>query len=277
MKRAILFILCLLLLTGCTSPDADATTTEPSAQTTPTIDPADTPEPAAAPDETKEPADPIIKETEAPTEAEPVETLPQPLYVAEKSQDLLNMDYPVFLLAGTEIIRNEYAEKYTPAEDASKEDTTRFEWDMYGIPYLNCYSLDLTVSKNGELMIHYSAPTPDGNVDTSKVFNLRDTGWEQTPTAEEAYSQLLDLAIGADGAYATACEWLFSALLQDDPSAFSKALSLRPEEEIKNIAGFISWDFSYSSSLDELEQIANSLAEETVKTALQTAIAERRA
>lgn len=277
MKRAIVFILCLLLLTGCSSPAANDPAAEPTAQTTPTNEPADTPEPAAVPEESKEPADPIIAETEAPTEASAQETLPQPLYVAEKSQDLLNMDYPVFLLAGIEIIENEYIEKYAPAEDASEDDKTQFERELFEIPYLNSYGLDLTVSKTGELMISYSAPTPDGNVETSKVFNLRDTGWEQAPTTQEAYAQLLELAIGADGAYATACEWLFSTLLQDDPDAFSKALSQRPEEEIINIASFISWDFSYSSSLDELEQIANSLTEENVKTALLTAIAERRA
>lgn len=276
MKKAIALILCLLLLTGCTSPAAVDTATEPT-QAAAMNNTVETVEPTAATEETREPAEPIIQETEAPTEAEPIETLPQYLYVAEKCQDLLNMDYPVFLLAGIAIMENEYMEKYAPAEDATSFDVTRYENGLRGIPYLNTYSMDLNVSKNSEILFTYYAPAPDGNHETTVVLDLDDTGWEKTPTVEEAYSQLLDLAVGADGAYATACEWLFSALLQDDPAAFSQALSQRPDDEITHIAGFISWDFFYASSLDELEQIANSLTEETVKTALLTAIAERRA
>lgn len=275
MKNALLIALCLILLTGCTSPAPAEPATEPTPGFSDTA--TDITEPDNTPKETIPSSEPTEPATEPSEETQLPEPLSQPLLLAEKCEELLAMDYPVFLLAGVRIMEAEYSDKYAPAEGAGELDIIRYEQTLHGIPYLNAYGMDLNLSKNGEILFSYPAPTPEGNVETIVVLDLSAAGWEQPPTEAEAYSQLLDLAVGADGAYATACEWLFSTLLQDNPAAFAQALNQRPDDEIQQIAQFISWDFFYSNSLDELEQIANSLTEETVKNALLDAITERKA
>lgn len=156
------------------------------------------------------------------------------LSTAELCEELLDMDYPSFILATNAIAAYHFTEQFGPyieeienqyiSSDSYFETRSTTDLDVYNellaaIPYntVNIGARDLFVGENGEIMLIYNAPSIAGadSYPTVIPFDVRVTDWQQ-PSKATAYGELFSLMDYVDGAYADAYSTiLLEAFLAD--------------------------------------------------------------
>lgn len=183
----------------------------------------------------------------------------QPLDVADLCDELLDMDYPSFILATNAISAHHFAAQYGGyieelqdqyvSTDSYFETEPNSDVELYNeliaaIPYdtVNIGARNLFVGENGQIMLIYDAPSLAGSDSYPTIipFDVRVTDW-QRPSEAAAYGELFCLMDYVDGAYADAyCTILLRTFLADGEDFIeyaAKATSSRQD----NIVSFLNY------------------------------------
>ena len=178
----------------------------------------------------------------------------QALSTAKLADELLDMDYPEFILASNAITAQHFKEQYgsfienmenqQTSTDSYFETEPPAELELYHalleqIPYdtVSIRNRQLFVGENGQVMLIFDAPSLVGasSYPTVIPFDLSNTDWKK-PAEETAYGELLRLTEYVDGAYAESYASIlveaFFADSEDFVKFAAKATSTRQEDII---------------------------------------------
>lgn len=192
----------------------------------------------------------------------------EPLTTAELCEEVLDMSYPAFLIAGNQIIEKEFTSKYSAFVEPESEIPTAeeeaelalYESILQGIPTLNASARDLYLGEDGQVMFIYWAPSMAGAsyYPQAVEFDLRQVSWDRVPTEKEAYGWLFGLRYDVDGAYAESyCAILAKAFLEDSGEFVEQAAGLT-STAIADIAGFTVYGLDPDQS-ETFEDVCNAL------------------
>lgn len=164
------------------------------------------------------------------------------LSTADLCEELLDMDYPTFILATNAITAYHFQSRYSEYIESMEEqyvstdsyfateptdDINLYREILDSIPYdsVSIHSRRLFVSENGQIMLIYDAPSLAGasHYPTVIPFDVSVAGWK--PVSEEtAYGELFRLTDYVDGAYADSyAGMLLEAFLGDSEDFIAHA------------------------------------------------------
>lgn len=192
------------------------------------------------------------------------------LTTAELCEELLDVNYPTFLLAGNGYIDRQFRSTLSKIT-ISETDKPYYDQLLKSIAYMGAAGRQLYVGSDGQVMMLYPAPSVAGAsyYPTVIPFDLSMAVWDKMPTEEEAYQQLFDLLAEADGAYTGALEVIYADAFEAESDDFAEALSLRGTSDIETIASLVVRGFA--DDLARLETLARDLDEASVREAILSA------
>lgn len=205
------------------------------------------------------------------------------LTTSDLCRRLLDMSYPAFLIAGNQIIANEFISRYSEyvnidskvLSDEQKIELAHYESILEGIPTLNAAARNLYVGEDGTVMFVYNAPSMAGAFyyPQAAEFDLRQVDWDYIPSDAEAYGWLFDMRYNVDGAYADSyCSILVKAFLED-PESFVEQASKLSNSSLELIAGFIIYGLD-KEEYEQFEEICDSLSNKNLTQAEKNVVKE---
>ncbi len=184
----------------------------------------------------------------------------QMLHRGEISDELLDLDYPAFLMVTQELIQQEFIIRYEAAvkEEESKayandpyltqplsEFVENYYQTLEALPYqvMGLSQAVLFPDENGQLLLYCQIPSPESDSTPPELipFDLTEVS---LPTQAQAYGWLLDLQHHVDGAYADAYSGiLLEAFLSDDDD-FVRYAAVEGADSMDRILGFLAYAVS---------------------------------
>lgn len=212
------------------------------------------------------------------------------LYVGEITKAVADMDYPTFILAVTELVRQEYVRTYQPmiaeieagtytgtdsyfATEPDKAVTEYYE-TLERLPYLTLYlsQARLFVDDNGELLLSVCIPETDGlnAIRTVIPFDIAALGWDDLPSEEQAYGYLLDIQHYVDGIHADAYSIMLTEAFFSDPEEFVEYAAVESKESISHVIRLLEYNL-YDDQLTAFTEECSQLLQEDDLTAKERA------
>ncbi len=197
------------------------------------------------------------------------------LSAAEMCDEVLDMEYPIFLMATDRIVYNRFEKQYLPAlpdrDDPLLKDDDLAILQLYdetlakiGHDTTVMGGRSLLMCEDGQILLAYYAPTMDGNgyytaySETIIPWAPEDISWEKPPTEAQAYHELFYLTYEVDGAYAEA----YAGILQDafladeeDFMTFAGAESETTQESILFLLTHITTDLEHQEMTDACQAL----------------------
>lgn len=216
----------------------------------------------------------------------------QALSTAKLADELLDMDYPEFILASNAITAQHFKEQYgsfienlenqQTSTDSYFETEPPAELELYHtlleqIPYdtVSIRNRQLFVGENGQVMLVFDAPSLVGasSYPTVIPFDLSNTDWKK-PSEETAYGELLRLTEYVDGAYAESYAAIlveaFFANSEDFVKYAAKATATRQED----IISFLNYGLQ-PRQVERFQNICRELLKEDDLTKSEIALLNR--
>lgn len=216
----------------------------------------------------------------------------QALSTAELADELLDMDYPEFILASNAITAQHFKEQYgsfianienqQTSTDSYFETEPPEELELYHalleqIPYdtVSIRNRQLFVGENGQVMLIYDAPSLAGAASYPTVipFDLTDVDWK-IPTEETAYGELLRLTKYVDGAYAESYASILVEAFFADSEDFVKYAAKATATRQEDIISFLNYGLQPQQA-EEFRNICRELLNEDDMTKNETALLNR--
>lgn len=214
------------------------------------------------------------------------------LSIAELCDELLDMDYPEFILATNAItahhFKTQFGEYITGIENQPTSTDSYFETeppaevDFYHelleqIPYdtVSIANRQLFVGENGQVMLIYDAPSLAGAsyYPTIIPFDLEGVDWKK-PTEETAYGEMLRLTEYVDGEYAGSYAQILLEAFFDDSEDFIKYSAKATATRQEAIVSFLNYGLQ-SQNIEQFRHICNELLKEDDLSASEIALVNR--
>jgi hypothetical protein len=216
----------------------------------------------------------------------------QALSTAELADELLDMDYPEFILASNAITAHHFKEQYgrfianmenqQTSTDSYFETEPPAELELYHalleqIPYdtVSIQNRRLFVGENGQVMLIYDAPSLAGAsfYPTVIPFDLTDVDWK-IPTEETAYGELLRLTEYVDGAYAESYASILVEVFFADSEDFVKYTAKATATRQEDITSFLNYGLQ-PQQVERFQSICRELLKEDDLSESETALLNR--
>ncbi len=186
----------------------------------------------------------------------------QALSTAKLADELLDMDYPEFILASNAVTAHHFKEQYgsfianvenqQTSTDSYFETEPPAELELYHalleqIPYatVSIRNRQLFVGEKGQVMLVYDAPSLAGasHYPTIIPFDLSKVSWKR-PTEETAYGEMLRLTEYVDGAYAESYASILLEAFFADSEDFVKHAAEATSTRQEDIVSFLNHGLS---------------------------------
>lgn len=214
------------------------------------------------------------------------------LRTAELCDELLDMDYPTFILATNAIAAHYFIEQYGDyieelqnqyvSSDSYFETEPTTDVELYyelldAIPYdtMSIASRGLFVGENGEIMLIYNAPSLAGadSYPTIIPFDVRVTDW-QRPSEATAYGELFSLMDYVDGHYSEVYSTILLEAFLADSDDFVHYAALATANRQENIVSFLNYALM-PEHLDEFQRECRDVLDDDDITPEEKALAEK--
>lgn len=182
---------------------------------------------------------------------------------ADICDEVLELDYPTFLLATNRIVSQNFEKQYgslVPTEDAALLDEEKKNLiqnyngilSEIGLNTVQIISRQLFLCENGQVLLLYNAPTLTadgiaGYAPTILEFNPDAANWEQPPTEAQAYHELFYLTYEVDGAYADAYAEILRQAFFADNSDFIQYAAMETDTCQNSITFLLTYGISDES------------------------------
>ena len=216
----------------------------------------------------------------------------QALSTAKLADELLDMDYPEFILASNAITAQHFKEQYgsfienmenqQTSTDSYFETEPPAELELYHalleqIPYdtVSIRNRQLFVGENGQVMLIFDAPSLVGasSYPTVIPFDLSNTDWKK-PAEETAYGELLRLTEYVDGAYAESYASILVEAFFADSEDFVKFAAKATATRQEDIVSFLNYGLE-PQQFERFQNICRELLNEDDLTESETALLNR--
>ena len=216
----------------------------------------------------------------------------QALSTANLADELLDLDYPEFILASNAVTAHHFKEQYgifienmenlQAITDSYFETEPPEELELYHalleqIPYdtVSIQNRRLFVGENGQVMLIYDAPSLAGAACYPAVipFDLTDVEWKR-PTEETAYGELLRLIEYVDGAYAESYASILVEAFFADSEDFVKYAAKATATRQEDITSFLNYGLQ-PQQVERFQSICRELLNEDDLTKNETALLNR--
>lgn len=214
------------------------------------------------------------------------------LSTAKLADELLDMDYPEFILASNAITAQHFKEQYgsfienmenqQTSTDSYFETEPPAELELYHtlleqIPYdtVSIRNRQLFVGENGQVMLIFDAPSLVGasSYPTVIPFDLSNTDWKK-PAEETTYGELLRLTEYVDGAYAESYAAILVEAFFADSEDFVKFAAKATSTRQENIVSFLNYGLQPQQA-ERFQSICRELLKEDDLTESETALLNR--
>lgn len=214
------------------------------------------------------------------------------LNTAELCDELLDMDYPEFILASNAITAQHFKEQYgsfiASMDNQQTSTDSYFETELPAevalyhelleqIPYdtVSIRNRQLFVGEKGQVMLVYDAPSLAGasHYPTIIPFDLSNVSWKR-PTEETAYGELLRLTEYVDGAYAESYASILLEAFFADSEDFVKHAAKATSTRQENIVSFLNYGLQPQQA-ERFQSIGRELLKEDDLTESETALLNR--
>lgn len=212
------------------------------------------------------------------------------LYAGQVTEALADMDYPTFILAVTELTRQQYIRTYEPIVTEIEAGTytgsdsyfitepNQMVADYYHtldrLPYLTLYisQARMFVDESGALLLSLCIPETDGMDSTRMVipFDAAALGWSQMPSDDRSYGYLLDIQHYVDGIHADAWSIMLTEAFFSDPEEFVEHAAVESRDSITRIIGQLKYNL-YGDALTTFIEECNRLLSDDDMTAHEQA------
>lgn len=214
------------------------------------------------------------------------------LSIAELCDELLDMDYPEFILATNAItahhFKTQFGEYITGIENQPTSTDSYFETeppaevDFYHelleqIPYdtVSIANRQLFMGENGQVMLIYDAPSLAGAsyYPTIIPFDLEGVDWKK-PTEETAYGEMLRLTEYVDGEYADSYAQILLEAFLEDSGDFIKYSARATAARQEAIVSFLNYGLQ-SQNVERFQHVCSELLTEDDLSASEIALINR--
>lgn len=203
------------------------------------------------------------------------------LHLGEVTEELVDMDYPAFILAVTEFVKQAYIRTYestvrqieentytgTDSYFATEPDKTveNYYNTLDRLPYLTRYLSQsrLFADKNGDLQLYICVPSIDGLDAQRQVvpFDLSALGWKSMPTDDQAYGHLLDIQHYMDGIHTDAYGIMLTEAFFSDPEELMEYAAVESKDSIELIIGLLKYNL-YGHQIEDFIKECGELLQE---------------